>query len=437
MTKLQIQQWDVAALFAPVESRCDGEPTAGANRTHHEIRHVCRGLSVGHRAPPGRSLGLRGLRRVRAAQPWAAAVGRCCGSSGADCEWPAQSEAGVRPLRDSAGWLAIARWDACQADQGVEEDYKLIKKEYAKLINIGSTTICPMVKFVGVQVNRDRAMGTITLSQTRYIEQLAEEYEGKFRLRSTPYGETKEERSSFDHLVPASPDETPLTKTSYLSLLGKIVWPSTMTRADCSEAVSVLCSMWPPSQRHYDLGLDVIGYLVKTKNMGITFGGSLRVPLGLKVPPPNFEQSCGLYVYHDSSFGSRPRPMGGYVIMYGNGPVDWHAGFLKIVPDSSHEAESAIGSRATKAVLFVRELLKYNNRKVYGPTPALGDNEALYKTVHHEGHSARVRHYERATLLFKRAVLLLLLKPYKISDVDMVADILTKAVESSSKCATL
>ena len=117
--------------------------------------------------------------------------------------------------------------------------------------------------------------------------------------------------------------------------------------------------------------------------------------------------------------------------MYGNGPVDWHAGFLKIVPDSSHEAESAIGSRATKAVLFIRELLKYNNRKIHGPTPALGDNEALYKTVHHEGHSARVRHYERATLLFKRAVLLLLLKPYKISDVDMVADILTKAVEKA------
>ena len=68
---------------------------------------------------------------------------------------------------------------------------------------------------------------------------------------------------------------------------------------------------------------------------------------------------------------------------------------------------------------------------MYGPTAALGDNEALFKTVHHESHSARVRHYERATLLFKRAVLLLLIKPYKISDVDMVADILAKAVEKA------
>ena len=64
-------------------------------------------------------------------------------------------------------------------------------------------------------------------------------------------------------------------------------------------------------------------------------------------------------------------------------------------------------------------------------TAMLGDNDALWKTVHHEGHSARVRHYERATLLFKRAVLLLILSPFKISDSDMVADIFTKAVEKA------
>ena len=42
-----------------------------------------------------------------------------------------------------------------------------------------------------------------------------------------------------------------------------------------------------------------------------------------------------------------------------------------------------------------------------------------------------MRHYERATLLFKRAVLLLILSPFKISDADMVADIFTKAVEKA------
>ena len=148
-----------------------------------------------------------------------------------------------------------------------------------------------------------------------------------------------------------------------------------------------------------------------SKNLGITFGGRLRVPLGLSEPPPHFAESSGLYTYHDSSFGSKPRPMAGYVIMYCNGPIDWNAGHLKIVPESSHEAESAVASRAAKGTCFARALLKNNGRKIYGPTAMLGDNDALWKTVHHEGHSARVRHYERATLLFKRAVLLLILSP--------------------------
>ena len=123
--------------------------------------------------------------------------------------------------------------------------------------------------------------------------------------------------------------------------------------------------------------------------------------------------------------------MGGFVVMYCNGPIDWGAGALKIIPASTHEAESAIASRATKATCFVRELLRNNGIKLYGPTAMLGDNEALFKTVKHEGHSARVRHYERATLLFKRAILLLVLAAYKISDQDMAADIFTKPVEKA------
>ena len=181
----------------------------------------------------------------------------------------------------------------------------------------------------------------------------------------------------------------------------------------------------------YDRALGVLGYLVSTKHLGITFGGRLRIPMGLTCKPPHFDESHGLYTYHDSSFGTKPRPMGGYVIMYNNGPVDWSAGYLKIVPASSHEAESAIASAATKATCFVRALILGNGQKVYGPTGMLGDNDALFKTVKYEGNTARVRHYERATLLFKRAVLLLLLLPFTISDTDMVADIFTKAVEKA------
>ena len=100
--------------------------------------------------------------------------------------------------------------------------------------------------------------------------------------------------------------------------------------------------------------------------------------------------------------------------MYGNGAVDWSAKMIKIVPDSSCQAETALASRAAKATCFVRGLLRFHKRPVAAPTPMLGDNQAMYKMVTQEGATSRTRYYERATMLIKRAVLMLLLQPYLI-----------------------
>ena len=206
-----------------------------------------------------------------------------------------------------------------------------------------------------------------------------------------------------------------------------------MTRPDISEATSVICSQVSnPKAPHFEAGLVVLGYLVRTKSLGITYGGKLRVPLGLSEYPPGFEESCGLYVAHDSSWGSQVRPMGGYVVMYGNGAVDWSAKLLKIVPDSSCEAETAVGSRAVKSCSFARELLKENGRKVVGPTAAIGDNLAMHTIVQQEGASVRTRYYERATMLIKRAVMLLIFRPYLVKTTEMIADIFTKATDKGT-----
>ena len=115
--------------------------------------------------------------------------------------------------------------------------------------------------------------------------------------------------------------------------------------------------------------------------------------------------------------------------MYCNGAVDWSASNLKIVPDSSHEAESAQASRAAKGGIYVRQLLVNNGRVVLGPTICLGDNKSNTTTSQQTGSTARTRYYERAVLLFKRAVLLLILSPRQVSTHEMVADMFTKAVD--------
>ena len=85
-----------------------------------------------------------------------------------------------------------------------------------------------VIKFTGVDVHRDRARGTITINQEQYISQLAVDYDGRFNLRETPYGSSKEDRTKFDKLHEL--DGEPVSKSEFLGLCGKLVWPSSMTR---------------------------------------------------------------------------------------------------------------------------------------------------------------------------------------------------------------
>ena len=82
-------------------------------------------------------------------------------------------------------------------------EYKAFKKAYSVLINIESLDICPVVKFIGIQVVRDRQAKTVTLHQSQYIQDVADEYKGQFELQETPRGSSKEDRAAFDNLEPA------------------------------------------------------------------------------------------------------------------------------------------------------------------------------------------------------------------------------------------
>ena len=51
-----------------------------------------------------------------------------------------------------------------------------MKAEFAKVIRISSeNTICPVLRFTGIQIERDRNARTIRIHQERYIEQMSEQ----------------------------------------------------------------------------------------------------------------------------------------------------------------------------------------------------------------------------------------------------------------------
>ena len=66
-------------------------------------------------------------------------------------------------------------------------------------------------------------------------------------------------------------------------------------------------------------------------------------------------------------------------------------------------------------------------RTVRAGTPMVGDNKSLFDQLQQEGASARTRYYERAILLLKRAVLLLIMTPHLVTTDNMLADVFTKS----------
>ena len=215
--------------------------------------------------------------------------------------------------------------------------------------------------------------------------------------QETPYGSTKEQRLRFEDLVRKDSDRPKVDRGLFLKICGKLIWPSSLTRPDLSHFVGTITQLtMDPREDHIEWGYIGLGYLVATKNLGITYGGRLKIPFGLFSMPPGFDQTCGLHTYHDSSFGTRPRPMGGYVVMYNNAAVDWSSKRANLIPDSSMEAEQGVASRSVKATLFARMLVSANGRETNKLTPLIGDNKAFYEAVSQEGATVRTRYFERA-----------------------------------------
>lgn len=115
-----------------------------------------------------------------------------------------------------------------------------------------------------------------------------------------------------------------------------ILWAANMTRPDIAYYCSRLAMYAKcPTKHHEQFALNFVGYLIKTKDMGITYGGKLRVPSGMDRHPNGFTESLGLHTFHDSSWGKDVSPFGGYVVMLNNGAVAWGARKIRIVPDNT------------------------------------------------------------------------------------------------------
>ena len=133
-------------------------------------------------------------------------------------------------------------------------------------------------KILGMRIIRDKANGTLKLSQAEYVKKILNRFnmnEGKpvstplgshFRLSKEKSPKTKEER---DHM----------SKVSYALAIGSLIYAMVCTRPDIAHVVGVVSRyMSRPEKQHWEAVKWILRYLRGSTNTCLYFiGASLKL----------------------------------------------------------------------------------------------------------------------------------------------------------------
>ena len=218
---------------------------------------------------------------------------------------------------------------------GSEEDWESLLASLNKKFPTNDLGECTW--YDGCGIERDVELGTIKLSQAAYVESLMK----RFDVQSISD-------------IPASPgadlgpkqDDEPGGDWPVREAIGSLMWLSTMTRPDTTNAVRAVARYaHEPTERLWQAIKKILSYLKGTRSLGITY-----------------ERGSGLSlnVYADADYASKEndkRSVSGIAVTLGGTVVSHTSKTQRAVSLSTSEAEYIAAGEVVKEALFVRAVL--------------------------------------------------------------------------------
>ncbi|KAI3655721.1 hypothetical protein MP638_001418, partial [Amoeboaphelidium occidentale] len=286
---------------------------------------------------------------------------------------------------------------------------------------------------IGLKVERDREARTISLSQRQYFVDMAK----RFNISDMPPTFTPMQSSFHTQRQSNTSGES-----QYSEAIGSLIYAMLGTRPDIAFAVGYLCRFTAkPTEEHWKAVKRVIGYLLTTKDVSLSYG------------PSDKEASYYLTGYSDADFANDPiarKSTTGFVIMYYNGAVSWGSKRQHRVARSTTEAEYIALSSTAAEALWLQNILtelgeahmsnvkvackesvqgsdqpsskNTNNKSV----TVYGDNTASIQLAKNPKFHNRTKHFEIDFHWIREQVKLGKISLSYLSTNDMLADALTK-----------
>ncbi|CAI7830386.1 unnamed protein product [Closterium sp. NIES-53] len=183
--------------------------------------------------------------------------------------------------------------------------------------------------YLGLQITRDRAARTTTLSQSHMVQQVLQRFEHQHStVQRTPL--------AVDHrLTGPFPDEPFEPSVPYAELVDCLMYLMTCTLPDLAFLLSILARFVAPGRHrpvHWTAAVRVGKYLATTSGVGLVLGG---------------RQDVVLTGHCDSSYADdveTHRSTQGYFFSLGSGAVSWRSTRSSSVSTSTAEAEIYAGA---------------------------------------------------------------------------------------------
>ncbi|CAI5460803.1 unnamed protein product [Closterium sp. Yama58-4] len=278
------------------------------------------------------------------------------------------------------------------------------------------TDLGELRSYLGLQITRDRARRTITLTQSHMVQQVLQRFGFQFSSpQATPL-------ATSHSLSAPPPDESVEPSGPYPELVGCLMYLMTCTRPDLAYPLSILARYVAPGRHrreHWEAAKRVLRYLCSTSGMGLVLGGRDRVVL---------------IVHSDASWVddlATQRSSQGYTFSLGSGSVSWRSTRSSSVLGSSCEAEIYATAMAAQELRWLTYLLTDLGERPSSPPVLYGDNKAALALCQEHRLEHRTKHialrYFLARELQQRGQLRLVYVDSKAN----TADIFTKALPPS------
>ncbi|CAI5530375.1 unnamed protein product, partial [Closterium sp. Naga37s-1] len=275
------------------------------------------------------------------------------------------------------------------------------------------TDLGELRSYLGLQITRDRAQRTITLTQSHMVQQVLQRF-------GFTYSSPQATPLSTRHSLSALPsDESVESSGPYPELVGCLMYLMTCTRPDLAYPLSILARYVAPGRHrpeHMAAAKRVLRFLCSTSGMGLVLGG--RSPVVLTG-------------HADASWAddqATQRSSQGYTFSLGSGSVSWRSTRSSSVLGSSCEAEIYAGAMAAQELRWLTYLLTDLGEPPRSPPVLYVDNKAMLALCREHRLEHRTKHialrYFLARELQQRGQLRL---AYVASEAN-TADIFTKAL---------